>query len=63
MPDQTFHNIDAGRSIDWGKTSQDYDRYRPGPPDSFYRKLQALDVGLPGQSLLDMGTGTGDGFF
>ena len=59
MPDQIFHNIDDGRPIDWGKTSQDYDRYRPGPPDSFYRKLQALDIGLPGQNLLDIGTGTG----
>jgi SAM-dependent methyltransferase len=38
--------IDAGRGFDWGRTSSDYDRYRPGPPDSFYRKLAALDVGL-----------------
>jgi len=37
----------------------DYDRYRPGPPDSFYRKLQALDIGLPDQRILDIGTGTG----
>ncbi|TDJ30102.1 MAG: class I SAM-dependent methyltransferase [Gammaproteobacteria bacterium] len=59
MPDQSFRNIDAGRAIDWGKTSRDYDRYRPGPPDSFYRKLLALNIGLPGQHLLDLGTGTG----
>jgi SAM-dependent methyltransferase len=59
MADQSFEHIDAGRGIDWGRTSQDYDRYRPGPPDSFYRKLQALDVGLPDQRILDIGTGTG----
>lgn len=59
MPDQFFDNIDAGRAIDWGKTSRDYDRYRPGPPDSFYRKLLALNIGLPGHRLLDLGTGTG----
>ncbi len=59
MPDQSFHNIDAGRAIDWGKTSRDYDRYRPGPPDSFYKKLHALNIGLPRQRLLDLGTGTG----
>jgi SAM-dependent methyltransferase len=59
MADQSFEHIDAGRCIDWGLTSQDYDRYRPGPPDSFYRKLQALDIGLPDQRILDIGTGTG----
>ena len=51
--------VDAGRAIDWGKTSKDYARHRPGPPASFYDKLRALDVGLPGQRLLDLGTGTG----
>ena len=59
MSNQSFEHIDAGRGIDWGQTSQDYDRYRPGPPDSFYRKLQALDIGLPDQRILDLGTGTG----
>jgi len=59
MPDQSFEFIDAGRAIDWGKTSRDYDRYRPGPPDSFYRRLQAMEIGLPDQRLLDLGTGTG----
>ena len=59
MADQSFEHIDAGRGIDWGRTSQDYDHYRPGPPDSFYRKLLALDIGLPDQRILDIGTGTG----
>jgi SAM-dependent methyltransferase len=51
--------IDAGRSIDWGRTSQDYARHRPGPPQSFYAKLAAHDVGIRGQRILDLGTGTG----
>ncbi|HUJ75910.1 MAG TPA: class I SAM-dependent methyltransferase [bacterium] len=45
--------------IDWSVTSADYAEHRPGPPLSYYRRLQALGVGLPGQSLLDLGTGTG----
>lgn len=51
--------IDAGREIDWGKTSGDYARFRPGYPPSFFDRLAALGVGLPGQRILDLGTGTG----
>lgn len=51
--------IDNGRDIDWGKTSADYAKYRPGPPLSLYKMLQAHNVGLAGQSVLDQGTGTG----
>jgi 2-polyprenyl-3-methyl-5-hydroxy-6-metoxy-1,4-benzoquinol methylase len=50
---------DDGRAIEWGKTSSDYGKHRPGPPPSFYARLQALGVGLPGQRILDLGTGTG----
>lgn len=50
---------DDGRTIDWGKTSQDYASYRPGPPPSFYEKLGAFGIGRPGQRILDLGTGTG----
>jgi SAM-dependent methyltransferase len=46
-------------SIDWGKTAADYARHRPGPPSSYYARLTALNIGLPGQRLLDLGTGTG----
>ncbi|KPJ72806.1 hypothetical protein AMJ52_05055 [candidate division TA06 bacterium DG_78] len=48
-----------GREIDWGKTSADYSLYRPGYPNSFYDKLAALGIGLKGQRVLDLGTGTG----
>jgi len=51
--------IDPGRIIDWGHTAEDYAKYRPGPPLSFYEKLRVLGVGLPNQALLDLGTGTG----
>jgi SAM-dependent methyltransferase len=52
-------SVDPGMSIDWGKTSLDYARYRPGPPPSFYQKLMSLNVGVKGQHILDLGTGTG----
>ena len=51
--------IDHGREIDWGRASGDYARFRPGPPESFYAKLRALEVGLENQRILDLGTGTG----
>ncbi len=57
-----MHNlgaIDPGRKIDWGNTTEDYAKYRPGPPPSYFDKLGALNVGLPHQSMLDLGTGTG----
>lgn len=50
---------DPGRVIDWGKTSGDYSRFRPGPPDSFFERLRVLGAGEPGQCVLDLGTGTG----
>lgn len=51
--------VDPGRTIDWGKTSEEYALYRPGPPDRFYEILRTLGVGLSGQRMLDLGTGTG----
>lgn len=51
--------FDHGRDIDWGKASADYAKYRPGPPLSLYKMLEAHQIGLPGQSVLDQGTGTG----
>jgi SAM-dependent methyltransferase len=52
-------NIDNAREFDWGKTSRDYARYRPGYPESFYDTLEALGIGRRGQRILDLGTGTG----
>ncbi len=57
--DRKTAEVDGGKNIDWGKTSRDYAAHRPGPPLSFYQKLAALDIGLAGQKVLDLGTGTG----
>lgn len=51
--------IDEGRVIDWGRTTGDYVAHRPGPPVRFYQCLQILGIGLEGQRILDLGTGTG----
>ena len=52
-------NIDNEREFDWGKTSADYSIYRTGYPDALFDVLSALGVGLAGQRILDLGTGTG----
>ncbi len=46
-------------NIDFGRTADDYARHRAGFPPELFRRLQAFDVGLPGQRLLDIGSGTG----
>ena len=51
--------IDDGRAIDWGMTSGDYAKFRPGPPDELFARLRVLGIGAPGQRILDLGTGTG----
>lgn len=50
---------DPGVQIDWGRTSADYGRYRPGYPESFWTRLAALGVGRSGERVVDLGTGTG----
>jgi SAM-dependent methyltransferase len=45
--------------IDFGKTAQDYGRYRAGFPDELFTRLRAFGVGIAGQRVLDLGTGTG----
>ena len=51
--------IDKGQSFDWGKTSEDYAKYRDIYPQSLYEKLLAFNIGKKGQKILDLGTGTG----
>jgi SAM-dependent methyltransferase len=48
-----------GQQVDFGKTATDYGRFRAGCPDELYRRLSNLGAGLPGQRVLDIGTGTG----
>jgi SAM-dependent methyltransferase len=45
--------------IDFGKTAQDYGRYRAGFPPAFFDRLATYRIGLSGQRVLDLGTGTG----
>ena len=52
-------NIDNGKPFDWGRTSEDYGKYRDIYPDSFYENLLSLGIGKKGQKILDLGTGTG----
>ena len=47
------------RKYDWGKISQLYAKYRPGFPASFFERLRAFGIGLPGQRVLDLATGPG----
>lgn len=46
-------------SVDFGRTSADYRAYRAGFPPETFSKLDAYGIGLPGQAIVDLGTGTG----
>ncbi|MGB3681484.1 MAG: class I SAM-dependent methyltransferase [Rubrobacteraceae bacterium] len=45
--------------MNFGKTARDYARYRAGFPDAFFERLPTFGIGVPGQRILDLGTGTG----
>jgi SAM-dependent methyltransferase len=45
-------------TIDFGRHSEDYAAYRPGPPASFYRRLDTI-VPIRGSRSLDLATGPG----
>jgi SAM-dependent methyltransferase len=45
--------------VNFGKAAADYAAFRAGFPDSIFERLASFDVGLPGQDLVDLGTGTG----
>ncbi len=55
----TNTQIDCGKAFDWGKTSADYAKYRDIYPQEFYDKIVRRGVGIKGQNILDLGTGTG----
>jgi 2-polyprenyl-3-methyl-5-hydroxy-6-metoxy-1,4-benzoquinol methylase len=46
-------------TLNWDQTSEDYSKYRPGYPDSYFLLLQELGIGLKNQDISDVGTGTG----
>ncbi|MDN4592959.1 class I SAM-dependent methyltransferase [Polycladomyces subterraneus] len=45
--------------VDFGKTSQDYVNYRAGYPEALFLRLKTYGIGQAGQTILDIGTGTG----
>ena len=45
--------------LNWSAISRDYLRYRPGYPKQFFTLLRHLGIGLVGQDILDLGSGTG----
>lgn len=51
--------IDAGKAFDWGRTSDDYAKYRDIYPKEFYEKIVDRNLCVSGQQVLDLGTGTG----
>ena len=51
--------FDNGNPWDFGKTSEDYAKFRDIYPKAFYEKLVELKIGVAGQNVLDLGTGTG----
>ena len=55
----TNNNIDGGNAFDWGKTSEDYSKYRDIYPIEFYQRIVDLGLCIKGQRVLDLGTGTG----
>ena len=54
-----IQDIDKGKAFDWGKTSKDYAKYRDIYPKEFYDYILNLGLCKEGQTVLDLGTGTG----
>jgi SAM-dependent methyltransferase len=55
----TKNDIDHGKAFDWGRTSDDYAKFRDIYPDIFYDKIIEMGLCVKGQRVLDLGTGTG----
>ena len=54
-----FSNIDSGKAFDFGKTAEEYAKFRNIYPKELYSRLEELNIAAPGTSLLNLGTGTG----
>lgn len=57
--DITDSRIDGGKAFDWGRTSNDYAKFRDIYPREFYDKIVGRGLCVKGQTVLDIGTGTG----
>ncbi len=51
--------LDSGKPFDWGRTSEDYAKFRDIYPSEFYERIAARGLCVDGQRVLDIGTGTG----
>lgn len=51
-------HIDNSNDFDFGKTAENYARFRDIYPESMYEKLIEWGIGKEGQQLLDLGSGT-----
>lgn len=54
-----MNNIDNGRKFDFGRTSDEYAKYRDIYPKELYDRIYKLGVGKKDSHWLDLGTGTG----
>jgi SAM-dependent methyltransferase len=45
--------------VDFGRTARDYATYRTAFPPELFTRLAACGIGVPGQRIVDLGTGTG----
>ncbi len=52
-------DIDNGSAYDWGKVSVDYAKYRDIYPEEFYQRIIGEGLCIEGQTVFDLGTGTG----
>lgn len=52
-------HIDNGKPFDWGKTSEDYAKFRDIYPPEFYDRIKSLGLCERGAEVLDIATGTG----
>lgn len=50
--------IDRGNEFDFGRTSEEYAKFRDIYPKSMYEELIAFGIGKAGQEILDLGSGT-----
>ena len=48
-----------GRAVDFGRTAEEYRRFRAGFPADFFDAMATRDWMVPGGRALDLGTGTG----
>lgn len=51
--------IDNGQKFDFGKTAEDYAKFRDIYPEHFYKQLYDAGIGHRDERILDLGTGTG----